>query len=104
IHSGNAAAMPDVRNEATFSFCHGSRSVWITTAILVSNCMDAPMKESFRDAPLGADLRCAIATSGNLEVPQCAIAHWGSRLRRAPGMTNKLTLAAAARGLKRLRG
>src|SRR5882724_10601908 len=32
--------MPLVRNEATLSFCHGSRSVRITTAILVSNCMD----------------------------------------------------------------
>src|SRR5258708_39273321 len=39
MHSGNAAAMPLVRNAATFSFCHASRSVRITTAILVSNCM-----------------------------------------------------------------
>src|SRR5258707_479283 len=39
MHSGNAAAMPLVSNAATFSFCHASRSVRITTAILVSNCM-----------------------------------------------------------------
>src|SRR2546430_9786733 len=31
--------MPPARKEATLSFCHGSRSVRITTAILVSNCM-----------------------------------------------------------------
>src|SRR5688500_8112974 len=31
--------MPPARNEATLSLCHGSRSVRITTAILVSNCM-----------------------------------------------------------------
>src|ERR1700733_622901 len=39
MHSGNAAAMPPARNEATLSFCHASRSVRITTAILGSNCM-----------------------------------------------------------------
>src|SRR3954465_14300134 len=39
MHSGNAAAMPPARKDATLSFCHGSRSVRITTAILVSNCM-----------------------------------------------------------------
>src|SRR3954471_20339749 len=43
MHSGKVAAMPPARNEATLSFCHGSRSVRITTAILVSNCMLAPM-------------------------------------------------------------
>src|ERR1039457_1227532 len=48
MHSGNAAAMPLVRNAATLSFCHASRSVRITTAILVSNCMMAPV--SFRGA------------------------------------------------------
>src|ERR1700692_586077 len=42
MHSGNAAAMPPARKEATFSFCQASRSVRITTAILVSNCMMAP--------------------------------------------------------------
>src|SRR6185295_1900571 len=42
MHSGNAAAMPPARNDATLSFCHGSRSVRITTAILVSNCMMSP--------------------------------------------------------------
>src|SRR5260370_30816770 len=42
MHSGNAAAMPLVRNAATFSFCHASRSVRMTTAILVSNCMMTP--------------------------------------------------------------
>src|SRR6476620_5902411 len=31
--------MPPARKDATLSFCHGSRSVRITTAILVSNCM-----------------------------------------------------------------
>src|SRR6478672_11964749 len=46
MHSGNAAAIPPARNEATLSFCHGSRSVRITTAILVSNCM-------ILSAPLG---------------------------------------------------
>src|SRR5207245_445576 len=39
MHFGNAAATPLVRNEATLSFCHASRSVRITTAILVSNRM-----------------------------------------------------------------
>src|SRR5882672_8268814 len=50
MHSGNAAAMPLVRNEATLSFCHASRSVRITTAILVSNCMIF-FPRSFRGAP-----------------------------------------------------
>src|ERR1043166_6440877 len=31
--------MPPARNAAILSFCHGSRSVRITTAIFVSNCM-----------------------------------------------------------------
>src|ERR1022692_3173132 len=39
MHSGNAAATPEVRKDATLSFCHASRSVRITTAILVSNCI-----------------------------------------------------------------
>src|SRR4051812_4005576 len=39
MHSGNAAAMPPARKDATLSFCQASRSVRITTAILVSNCM-----------------------------------------------------------------
>src|SRR5438270_4677883 len=39
MHSEKAAATPLARNEATFSFCHTSRSVRIRTAILVSNCM-----------------------------------------------------------------
>src|SRR5882672_10939165 len=52
MHSGNAAAMPLVRNDATFSFCHASRSVRITTAILVSNCMRCSgQTASFRDGP-----------------------------------------------------
>src|ERR1700694_5563039 len=90
MHSGNAAAMPLVRNEATFSFCHASRSVRITTAILVSNCMMAPVRRvSFRDAPLGAD-------------PESRDSGFASSTR--PGMTDSLTLAAAARGLERLRG
>jgi len=42
MHSGNAAAMPPDRNEATFSFCQASRSVRTTIAILVSNCMMSP--------------------------------------------------------------
>src|SRR5712691_9319349 len=50
MHSGNAAAMPLVRNAATFSFCHASRSVRITTAILVSKCMSC-FPVSLRDAP-----------------------------------------------------
>src|ERR1044072_9424486 len=45
MQSGNLAAMPPDRNEATFSFCQGSRSERTTTAILVSNCMIDP---SFR--------------------------------------------------------
>src|ERR1700733_6017685 len=40
MHSGNAAATPPARKAATFSFCQASRSVRITTAILVSNCID----------------------------------------------------------------
>src|SRR5215471_10913069 len=39
MDSGKAAAIPLVRNEATLSFCQAWRSVRITTAILVSNCM-----------------------------------------------------------------
>ncbi|MGY4381992.1 hypothetical protein ACVWZ3_009631 [Bradyrhizobium sp. i1.3.6] len=39
MQAGKAAAIPLARKEATFSFCHGSRSVRTTTAILVSNCM-----------------------------------------------------------------
>src|SRR5262245_19396864 len=42
MQSGNDAAMPPARNEATLSFCQASRSVRITTAILVSNCMNFP--------------------------------------------------------------
>src|SRR5579864_5741342 len=41
MHSGNAAAIPEARNAATLSFCHASSSVRITTAILVSNCIDS---------------------------------------------------------------
>src|SRR5205085_7745061 len=41
MHCGKPAAMPPARNAATLSFCHASRSVRITTAILVSNCMMA---------------------------------------------------------------
>jgi hypothetical protein len=50
MHSGNAAAMPDVRNAATFSFCHASRLVRITTAIFVSNCMIYPTVIPGREA------------------------------------------------------
>src|ERR1700731_2180421 len=39
MHSGNVATIPDVRKQATLSFCHASRSVRITTAILVSKFM-----------------------------------------------------------------
>src|SRR5450432_2878707 len=39
MHCGNAAAMPPAKNAATLSFCQASRSVRITNAILVSNCM-----------------------------------------------------------------
>src|SRR3954465_963800 len=46
MHSGKAAAMPEVRNAATLSFCHASRSVRITTAILVSNCMGYSLRHS----------------------------------------------------------
>src|SRR5215472_13211923 len=44
-HSANAAAMPPHRNDATFNFCQTSRSLRITTAILVSNCMKTPAQE-----------------------------------------------------------
>src|SRR5260221_10967365 len=61
MHSGNAAAMPLVRNAATFSFCHASRSVRITTAILVSNCMSySGVIPGWSEGP---DLRRAIAQS-----------------------------------------
>src|SRR4051812_2629910 len=59
MHSGNAAAMPPARNEATLSFCQTSRSVRITTAILVSNCMDNPQCHS--GAMRSIELRCAIS-------------------------------------------
>src|SRR5215475_4322425 len=53
MHSGYVAAMPPARNEATFSFCQASRSVRMTTAILVSNCTLAPLHvmacENFAD-------------------------------------------------------
>jgi hypothetical protein len=39
--------MPPARKEATLSFCHASRSVRITTAILVSNCMIDRASEGF---------------------------------------------------------
>src|SRR5262245_46353048 len=42
MHSGNCAAMPPARKDATLSFCHASKSVRIATAILVSNCMNVP--------------------------------------------------------------
>src|ERR1700687_1969848 len=62
MHSGNAAAIPEVRNDATLSFCHASRSVRITTAILVSNCMNQPdVVPGWSD---GLDLRCASAHRG----------------------------------------
>src|ERR1700756_2649456 len=47
MHSGKAAAMPPGRNEATLSFCQGSRSMRTTTAILVSNCMLSPVVSQF---------------------------------------------------------
>src|SRR5271156_2473334 len=47
MHSGNAAAMPPARKQATFSFCQTSRSVRITTAILVSNCIDGSKRRHF---------------------------------------------------------
>src|SRR5712664_3461081 len=88
MHSGNVAAMPPARNDATFSFCQVSRSVRITTAILVSNCMDDSSETaSFRDAPSGADLRCAIA-------------HLRFAAARRPGMTivENLPLGVAGPG------
>src|SRR3954469_9498678 len=51
MHSGNAAAMPDVRNAATFSFCRASRSIRITTAIFVSNCILSPRHSGARSEP-----------------------------------------------------
>ena len=70
MHSGNAAAMPPARNDATLSFYHASRSDRITTAILVSNCMIySDRKASFRDGPKDQ--------TRNLEIP-------GSPLRGAP--------------------
>src|ERR1700692_2101888 len=62
MHSGNAAAIPEVRNDATLSFCHASRSVRITTAILVSNCMYHP--DVVPGWSEGLDLRCASAHRG----------------------------------------
>src|SRR6202011_3623930 len=62
MHCGNAAAMPPARKEATLSFCQASRSVRITTAILLSNCMMAPA--SFRGWSEGPYLRYAIAHRG----------------------------------------
>src|ERR1700722_11763844 len=47
MHSGNAAPMPPARKAATFSFCQASRSVRITTAILVSNCIDGSKRRDF---------------------------------------------------------
>src|SRR5262249_35519422 len=52
MHSGDAAAMPPARNEATLSFCHASRSVRMMMAIFVSNCMRSP--QSFRGAATGS--------------------------------------------------
>src|ERR1700721_1836784 len=60
MHSGNAAAMPPARNEATLSFCHASRSVRITTAILVSNCITAPKSQRHSRAQ-----RCAPWNEGD---------------------------------------
>src|SRR5258708_5387950 len=83
MHSGNAAAMPLVRNAATLSFCHASRSVRITTAILVSNCMGSPRHSGMR--PLRAQTRNPEASS-NVWIP-------GSREGARPGMTLALGVA-----------
>src|SRR5258706_7341558 len=86
MHSGNAAAMPPARNDATFSFCHASRSVRITTAILVSNCMI--------DFPLSCRGMSKTRTR-NLEIPRCAIAHLRFDASHRPGMTTILPLGVA---------
>src|SRR5258708_11234465 len=93
MHCGNAAAMPDVRNEATFSFCHGSRSLRITTAILVSNCMEPPV--SFRDGPKDqtADVQLHIGESRDSPMRNCAL---GFAATRRPGMTSSVALSPAA--------
>src|SRR5260370_9233929 len=81
MHSGNAAAMPLVRNAATFSFCHASRSVRITTAILVSNCMIAPVRTynlfHFNNGGHGAT--CAFCPPYDLRSPPLRLRE---RLRR----------------------
>src|SRR5229473_8650583 len=71
MHSGNAAAMPLVRNAATFSFCHASRSVRITTAILVSNCMMAPARTCNRSDSIygGRGATCAFCPPLYLRSP-----------------------------------
>src|ERR1700692_4064496 len=89
MHSGNAAAMPPARNEATFSFCHASRSVRITTAILVSNCMDdsareggIALKPSF-DSP-ATEVRRTISRRSLLNVPYWAPNGHADRVVRCP--------------------
>src|SRR5882672_9057665 len=93
MHSGNVAAMPPARKEATFNFCHASRSVRITTAILVSNCMMAPVRQRHSGMRRQAQTR-------NLEIPRCAIAHLRFAAARRPGMTivEKLPLGVAGPG------
>src|SRR5438445_6967917 len=103
MHSGNVAAMPDVRNAATFSFCHGSRPVRMMTAILVSNCMVAPLKQRHSGARRLARAMMCNCTSENpysrswLWILRCAIAHRSSRCAR-PGMTRKSPLGVAGPG------
>src|SRR5436853_534087 len=73
--------MPPARNAATLSFCHASRSVRITTAILVSNCMDSPRHSGVREARTRNP-----EASSNVWIP-------ASREDARPGMTLALGVA-----------
>src|ERR1700750_5650 len=101
MHSGTAPAMPLVRKAATFSFCQASRSVRITTAILVSNCMDGSEEMmSFRDGPKDQTSDAQLRIGESRDSPMCnctsevrAYAHRGMMInttklcrRSAPGV------------------
>src|ERR1019366_5001920 len=94
MHSGNAAAMPLVRNAATLSFCHASRSVRITTAILVSNCMMAPVRTSHSGMVKDqtSDVQLHIGKSHLIR------SRFRVRCFASPGMTNSLPPGVAGPG------
>src|SRR3981189_3115015 len=93
MHTPTIAAMAPTCTAATFNFCHASRSARITTAILVSNCMVAPVIQARSGIQRQAQTR-------NLEIPRCAIAHLRFAAARRPGMTivEKLPLGVAGPG------